>query len=65
MILSLQTMNSKKHNILFQVKLKALSMEEKDENLWWDVVQDIVQKDIGKVYKKYVRNERLYRHMIS
>jgi hypothetical protein len=30
-----------KHNILLQVKLKALSMEEKDANLWWDVVQDI------------------------
>jgi hypothetical protein len=40
-------------------------MEEKDVNLWWDAVQNIVQKDIGKVYKKYERNERLYRHMIS
>jgi hypothetical protein len=28
----------KKHNILFQVKLKALSIEEKDADLWWDVV---------------------------
>jgi len=55
----------KKHNILFQVKLKALSIKEKDANLWWDVVQDIVQKDIGKVCKKYERNERLYRHKIS
>ncbi len=42
----------KKHNTLHQVKLKALSMEEKNVDLWWDVVQDIVQKDIGKVYKK-------------
>jgi len=41
-------------------------MEEKDANLWWDiVVKDIVQKDIGKVYRKYERNERLYKHMIS
>jgi len=32
----------KKHNILLQVKLKALLMEKKDSNLWWDVVQDIV-----------------------
>jgi hypothetical protein len=32
----------KKHNILFQVKLKALSIEEKDADFWWDVVQDIV-----------------------
>jgi len=39
-------------------------MEEKDVDLWWDVVQDIVQKDIGKVCRKYERNERLYRHMI-
>ncbi len=38
----------KKQNILLQVKLKSLSMEEKDANLWWDVVQDIVQKDIGR-----------------
>ncbi len=32
----------KKHNILFQVKFKALSMEEKNANLWWDAIQDIV-----------------------
>ncbi len=55
----------KKHNFLLQVKFKALSMEEKDVDLWWDAVQDIIQKDIGKVYKRYERNERLYRHMIS
>jgi hypothetical protein len=46
---------------LLHVKLKALLVEEKDVDVWWDVVQDIVQKDIGKVYKKYERNERLYR----
>jgi hypothetical protein len=28
-------------------------------------VQDIVQKDIGKVCKKYERNERLCKHKIS
>lgn len=28
----------KKYNTLIQVKLKALSMEEKDANLWWDVL---------------------------
>jgi hypothetical protein len=39
-------------------------MEEKNVDLWWDVVQDIVHKDIGKVYKRYEKNERLYRHMI-
>jgi len=54
----------KKHNILLQIKFKALSIEEKDVDLWWDVAQDIVQKDIGKVCIKYERNERLYRHMI-
>jgi hypothetical protein len=40
-------------------------MEEKDANLWWDVVHDIIQKDIGKVCRKYEKNEKLYRHMIS
>ncbi len=55
----------KKQNTLLQIKFKALSIEEKYANLWWDAVQDIVQKDIGKVYKKYERNQRLYRHMIS
>ncbi len=40
-------------------------MEEKYVDLWWDVIQDIVQKDIGKVYKRYEINERLYKHMIS
>ncbi len=54
-----------KQNTLLQVKLKALSMEEKDANLLWDVVHDIVQKDNGKVYMKYERNERLYKHVIS
>jgi len=49
---------------LLRVKFKALLMEEKDVDLWWDVVQDIVQKDIGKVCIKYERNERLYRHKI-
>jgi hypothetical protein len=54
-----------KQNTLLHVKFKALSMEEKDVNLWWDAIQDIVQKDIGKVRKKYKWNERLYRHKIS
>ncbi len=39
-------------------------MEEKDANLWWGVIQDIVQKDIGKVNRKYEMNERLYRYEI-
>jgi hypothetical protein len=38
---SKKTMNLK-NNILLQVKLKALTMEEKDGDLWWDVVHDIV-----------------------
>jgi hypothetical protein len=28
-------------------------------------MHDIVQKDIGKVYKRYERNERLYRQRTS
>jgi hypothetical protein len=40
-------------------------MEEKYVDLWWDVVQDIIQKYIGKVYRRYERNERLYKHRIS
>jgi hypothetical protein len=40
-------------------------MEKKDIDLWWDTVQDIVQKDIRKVGKMYERNEKLYRHKIS
>jgi hypothetical protein len=39
-------------------------MDEKNLDLWWDVVQDIVQKDIGKFCRQYERNERLYKHMI-
>ncbi len=27
-----------KHNTLLQVKFKVLSMEEKDVDLWWDVI---------------------------
>ncbi len=40
-------------------------MEEIIADLWWDVVQDIVLKNIGKVCRKYERNERLYKHKIS
>jgi hypothetical protein len=32
-------------------------MEEKDVNIWWDIVQDIIQQDLEKVCKKYERNE--------
>ncbi len=39
-------------------------MEEKDADLWWDVVHDMVQKDIEKVCKMYERNEKLYKHKI-
>jgi hypothetical protein len=37
-------------------------MEEKNENLWWDAIQDIILKYIGKLYRKYEKNERLYKH---
>jgi hypothetical protein len=33
-------------------------MEEKDVDFWWDVMQDIVQKEIGKFYRMYERNEK-------
>ncbi len=39
-------------------------MEEKDVDLWWDGVQDIIQKDIKKVCRLYERNEKLYMHKI-
>jgi hypothetical protein len=39
-------------------------MEVKDVDLWWDVIQHIVHKDIRKVCRKYEKNERLYRHKI-
>ncbi len=39
-------------------------MEEKDADMWWDAMQDFVQKDIGKVCQRYERNERLYMHKI-
>jgi hypothetical protein len=53
----------KQHNLL-EVKLNALTMEEKDANLWWDAVHNIVYKDIGKVCRLYGRNERIYIHRI-
>jgi hypothetical protein len=40
-------------------------MEEKYADLWWDAMQDIVQKYIGKVYIRYEINERMYKHTIS
>jgi hypothetical protein len=40
-------------------------MEEKDADLWWDALQDTIQKDIGKVYRMYERNEKPYKHKIS
>jgi hypothetical protein len=42
----------KKKNTLLQVKLTAMLMEEKDANLWWDAVQDIIEKNIGKIYRR-------------
>jgi hypothetical protein len=54
----------KKQNTLLYVKFNAFSMEEKDANFWWDGVQDVVEKDIRKVCRRYERNERLYRHKI-
>jgi hypothetical protein len=48
-----------KQNILIQIKLKALSMEENDADLWWDVVHEIIQKYIGKIYKRCERNEKV------
>jgi hypothetical protein len=35
-------------------------MEERNVDIWWDVVQDI-----GKICKWYERSERLYMHKIS
>jgi hypothetical protein len=29
-----------------------LTIEENDANMWWDEMQGIVQKDIGKVYRR-------------
>jgi len=46
------------------MKLKALTVEEKDVDLRWDGVQDIIQKDIRKVCRLYERNEKLYMHKI-
>ncbi len=54
----------KKQYSLLQVKFKALTMKKKDAYLWWDLVQDIVQKYIGKVYRMYEGNEKFYKHKI-
>ncbi len=54
----------KKQHSLLKEKLKALITEEKDAYLWWDVMEEIVQKDIGKVYRMYEKNEKLQRHKI-
>jgi hypothetical protein len=40
-------------------------MEEKHVELWWDVMHDIVQKEIRKVCRMYERNEKLNMHKIS
>jgi hypothetical protein len=39
-------------------------MEEINGDMWWDAVQDVIGKDIGKVCRRYERNERLYMHKI-
>jgi hypothetical protein len=61
----METPKFKKHHSLLKIKLKALIMEEKDAHLWWDVVHDIIQKDIQKNCKMYEKNEKFYRHKIS
>ncbi len=55
----------KQQHSLLHVKLKALITEKKDVDLWWDALQDIVQKDIRKTCKMYERIEKLYMHKIS
>jgi hypothetical protein len=55
---------SKKNKKLLQVRLEPLSMEERNADLWCDVVHDIIHKDIRKICRRYERNERLYMHMI-
>ncbi len=54
----------KKKYCLLQVKFKALTIEEKDVDLWWDGVHDIIQKNIGKICRLYEKNEKLYMHKI-
>ncbi len=49
---------------MLQVRFKALTMEEINGDMWWDAVQDVIGKDIGKVCRRYERNERLYMHKI-
>ncbi len=49
MIFFIENSEFKKQNTLLQVKLKTLLMEGKDVDLWWNAIQDIKQKDIGKV----------------
>jgi hypothetical protein len=51
---SVFTKNSefKKHNTLLQVKFKALSMEEKDEDMWWDAIYNIYSEKYWKDLKK-------------
>jgi hypothetical protein len=39
-------------------------MEKKYAYLWWDVVEDIVQKDIEKTCRRYETNEKLDIHKI-
>ncbi len=39
----------KKHNTLLQIRLKALSTEDKDVDIWWDAIHDLVQKDIRNI----------------
>lgn len=40
----------KQHNLL-KIKLKAFDYGREDADLWWDVMQDVIQKDVGKKCK--------------
>jgi hypothetical protein len=44
---------------MLQIKFKALTMEEKDVDLWWDVLQDISRK-ILKTSKKCMKEMRSF-----
>ncbi len=63
----------KKQHTLLKVKLKALTMEENDANLWWDEVQILSRKILERYVEgmkemkgytciEYFRWERSYHH---
>jgi len=45
---------------ILKTKMKATKLKETNINKWWDLVQDMVQKEVGNTFDQHHATEELY-----